>query len=392
MANDSKEKTLDGVIGDLYSQVHEKLSPEQKTVLAADQAHAEAQRKSESQPKKTDRPEDTQDKAGQAAAPQVENSISDAEKRKRDPLPPRENAFAEIRAINDGEHVAYHRNGQEVFRDKGDTITFKPGADEHTGNMEAALRLAVEKFGDKGIVLNGTDSFKLQAMQVMLEKGIAGKFSDPHQAAIFEAVKHQFDSNKSKEIVSAPIAEIAGGAGSQAIKKNYEMPGTPIGAKMNAPEYKSAIIKLGGDGIGRVELPKEHCTYKGKVIQCSDTHIVQKVDKNVGVAHDVTKMANGKEILALAEKGKIRNTELSVNYNEKQAEAKLIHLSVDHFKTVIDNTNAWADKNIASPKSREAFANLIQDFATAKQQQQLFKQPVPVQIIRDQPQSQAPKR
>jgi hypothetical protein len=136
--------------------------------------------------------------------------ISDAEKRDREPLAPRRNAFENIQSkVNKSTgEVSYRRDGQEIFRDTGDTITISAGAMQDAGNMEAALRLAAEKFGQNGIVLNGSDAFKAKAMQVILDKGIDVKFRDKDQAAKFEAMKQkrQADREKQQELARSMAA------------------------------------------------------------------------------------------------------------------------------------------------------------------------------------------
>ena len=149
-----------------------------------------------------------QDKPSNMAQDVVQNYISDAENRNLSPSQQRlsepdsvslnrglagqqPDAAPKYQAVKDGEHVAYHRDGQEIFRDSGDRITMKSGSEHDTANVEAALRLAVEKYGDKGIILNGSDAFKLQAMRVMAEKGINIKLGDKAQSALFEAMKHK---------------------------------------------------------------------------------------------------------------------------------------------------------------------------------------------------------
>ena len=364
-----------------------------------------------------------QGKTGISEQDTVQNFISDAEKRNLRPsLENSENVEAQtvgrasnISAVKDGLDVSYLRNGHEIFRDTGERILLKPGAELDSHNVEAALRLAAKKFGDKGIVLNGTDEFKLKAMETIVAKGIDIKFSDKSQAAMFEAVKEKHGAKPvgaaipdaltvaaaTSDVVSlasgtpdaltvataipnvmnaAPVVGDSFKSLTDSVRKNGVNPVSNIGTKMTASEYSTALQKLGGEGVGRIELPKEHCGYRGKIIQASDTHIVQKIDKNFAIAHDVTKIANGKEILALAEKGQLRNADMNVNYNEKVAVAKAVKFNVDDAKAVIANSNAWAAKNIASPESRAAFGKIVQDLAAARTQAQIFKAPAPVQV------------
>jgi cell filamentation protein len=94
-----------------------------------------------------------------------------------------------------------------------------------------------------------------------------------------------------------------------------------IGETMSAAEYGSALTKLGGKGIGKIDLPMPNSVHSGKIIQVSDTHIVQKVGKNSAVAHDISKLSNGLELLRLANAGKLQATPFEFRYTEKQGSA-----------------------------------------------------------------------
>ncbi len=95
----------------------------------------------------------------------------------------------------------------------------------------------------------------------------------------------------------------------------------PIGQKMNALEFASALRKL-GDGAGTISLPLPHHHYAGKIIQFSDTHIVQKTGKQSAVAHDISKLANGAELLRQANADQLTSRWFEFHYAEKQGVAK----------------------------------------------------------------------
>ena len=69
-----------------------------------------------------------------------------------------------------------------------------------------------------------------------------------------------------------------------------------VGAKMTKAEYASALRKLGGAAVGRIGLPMANVDYSGKIIQVSDTHIVQQVSTHVAIAHDVGKLSDGMQL------------------------------------------------------------------------------------------------
>jgi hypothetical protein len=164
-----------------------------------------------------------------------------------------------------------------------------------------------------------------------------------------------------------------------------------LGEKMTAIEYRDAVKKLGGESVGRIDLPKQHCTYTGKIVQVSDTHIVQKVGKNAAVAHSINKVTNGMEIVSLAAKGQMRSADMSIKYDGAVGVAKQVGFSIEKSNAAVATSKSWAEQNIGSPKAREAFGKLIESFAKGREQMQtLAKQAVP--IARPQMQPQAPKR
>jgi hypothetical protein len=61
--------------------------------------------------------------------------------------------------------------------------------------------------------------------------------------------------------------------------------------------------------------------YTGKIIQYSDTHIVQKIDKNHAIAHDISKLSNGRELESLAGAGKLQSKQFNFRYAENQGSA-----------------------------------------------------------------------
>lgn len=102
-------------------------------------------------------------------------------------------------------------------------------------------------------------------------------------------------------------------------KTNHES----LGEKMVPTEYASAVTKLGGQGVATIVLPQAHTNYAGKVIQVSDTHIVQRIDEGRAVAHDVSKLTNKQEILTMARTGAVSGKHFDFKYSEKQGIASV---------------------------------------------------------------------
>ena len=101
-----------------------------------------------------------------------------------------------------------------------------------------------------------------------------------------------------------------------------QTPSIPVGRKMIASEYAAALQKLGGEGVGRIELPTSHGQYSGEIMQASDTHIVQKIDKNLAIAHDVTNVSNIRMILDHVRAGTIRANTFDIQYTNGRALAR----------------------------------------------------------------------
>lgn len=137
------------------------------------------------------------------------DSIDSGEKTRQHPIAPHQNAFdgMHVKVNRKTGDVSYLRDGHEVFRDTGDRISMGANAMKGDANMEAALRLAAEKFKN-GMVLTGSEAFQRKAMEVMIEKGIKCTFSDKDQAAAFESMKNAIQADREKK-QSLPLPEAA---------------------------------------------------------------------------------------------------------------------------------------------------------------------------------------
>ena len=95
-----------------------------------------------------------------------------------------------------------------------------------------------------------------------------------------------------------------------------------ICATMNPSQYATALHKLGGEGVATIHLPRPNIAYIGKVIQFSDTHIVQKVGKHSGIAHDISKLTNAQELMRQASAGALQGKSFEFKYGDKLGTAQ----------------------------------------------------------------------
>ncbi|MBZ2574378.1 TraI/MobA(P) family conjugative relaxase (plasmid) [Xanthomonas axonopodis pv. nakataecorchori] len=83
--------------------------------------------------------------------------------------------------------VDYYMDGQKAFTDRGSKVQFAKKDSGHD-EIEAALRLGVQKFG-KELDIKGSASFKMQAIEVAVMRGIDVQFSEKAMQARYEHLK-----------------------------------------------------------------------------------------------------------------------------------------------------------------------------------------------------------
>lgn len=83
--------------------------------------------------------------------------------------------------------VDYFIDGQKSFTDRGSKVQFAKH-DSKADEIEAALRLSVQKFG-REVNVRGSVEFKVQAIEVAVMRGIDLKFSDPAMASRYDRLK-----------------------------------------------------------------------------------------------------------------------------------------------------------------------------------------------------------
>ena len=140
-----------------------------------------------------------------------------------------------------------------------------------------------------------------------------------------------------------------------------------IGAKMSTVEYRAALAKIGAAVQARIDLPEANASYAGKIVQWSDTHIVQRVGAHRAVAHDVGKLANGKEILQSAAEG--NTTGVRIVYDQLSGSGAVQPFSTQHAREIVDAGTQWAARHIVSAVSQVAFVERITAIGRARQTQ-----------------------
>ena len=126
-----------------------------------------------------------------------------------------------------------------------------------------------------------------------------------------------------------------------------------IGAKMSAVEYRTALVKIGATPHARIDLPEANASYAGRIVQWSDTHIVQRVGMHRAVAHDVGKLSNGREMLQSATQG--NTIGVRIVYDERAGRGAEQSFSTQQAREIIDAGTQWAARHIVSSASQAAF-------------------------------------
>lgn len=131
-----------------------------------------------------------------------------------------------------------------------------------------------------------------------------------------------------------------------------------IGKPMDKPEWSAAIQKLGGRG--KILLPAPLAEYAGRVIQISETHIVQQVGPGLAVAHDLTKLSIIEKPAAGPE---LMGKDFDFKYGQDKGEGKLVTFNERRAEYVKEEAKKWAETNISQDASRKAFLKHIDNFS-----------------------------
>lgn len=138
-----------------------------------------------------------------------------------------------------------------------------------------------------------------------------------------------------------------------------------IGKPMDKAEWSAAIDRLGGKGKAKIVLPKPLGEYSGKIIQVSETHIVQQNGKGIAVAHDITKLNFG-DISKGTVSGnltEIMGKDFDFKYDAEKGVGKHVTFNERRAEYVKEEAKKWAETNITKDVARKAFLKHIEDFS-----------------------------
>lgn len=168
---------------------------------------------------------------------------------------------------------------------------------------------------------------KLNAFIDRLDDGNHEIGSTAHNVAVGRDIRLKTDFAASGEDFPVGVPELMNQASQHGLSRleqdflpvqqySEPNPNAPcIGSKMTTSDYTSAMTKIGGDSLGKIDCPKSGGAYSGKIIQLSDTHVVQQVGKNIAIAHDIKQLSNSAELLNLAVAGKLKGKLFDINYS-----------------------------------------------------------------------------
>lgn len=140
-----------------------------------------------------------------------------------------------------------------------------------------------------------------------------------------------------------------------------------IGRRMSAVEYRAALAKIGAASPARIDLPEANKSYAGRIVQWSDTHIVQKIGAHHAVAHDVGALVNAQEILQIAARGNV--TDVRIVYDDQRGSGASYLPSALQARELIDSAARWAARHIVSATSQAAFVERIAVLGRGGQEQ-----------------------
>lgn len=140
---------------------------------------------------------------------------------------------------------------------------------------------------------------------------------------------------------------------------------TVITAPMARSEWADAKANFESKTTGQVTLglAKNNTVqpYKGQVLYITDTHIVQRVNANVAVVHEFSKLSNGAELNAAVDNGKLKpGSQMEVSYAQDHGRGDVVPFNRLRAEIVQREVTEWAKENIKAPKALETFLKTMQ--------------------------------
>lgn len=184
-----------------------------------------------------------------------------------------------------------------------------------------------------------------------------GGFDDRFDAIVHDGLEHDAARRATQEKSIREKVNVMDQAKQQAPALDAKR----VGQNMPKADWQEAInlLKSKAPGEqGRVYLPKERGEYGGQVLLVTDTHVVQRVGRGTAVAHDLSKLSNGKELASDFESGKVKpGHTMRVNYGSEQegGKATVVPFNQQRATEVRNELGKWAEANISNARGRETF-------------------------------------
>ena len=140
---------------------------------------------------------------------------------------------------------------------------------------------------------------------------------------------------------------------------------TTISENMPRGDWQLAKANFESKTTGAVTigLAKNNTTspYKGQILFITDTHILQRVNSNVAVVHEFARLANGAELNAAVDAGKIKpGSQLEVSYGQEMGKAEVVSFNKLRAEIVQREVAEWAKENIKTPKALDTFLKTME--------------------------------
>ena len=101
--------------------------------------------------------------------------------------------------------------------------------------------------------------------------------------------------------------------------------------------------------------------YRGQVLYITDTHIVQRVNANVAVVHEFSKLTNGADLNAAVDNGKLKpGSQLEVSYAQDHGRGDVVPFNRLRAEIVQREVTEWAKENIKAPRALDTFLKTME--------------------------------
>jgi hypothetical protein len=190
--------------------------------------------------------------------------------------------------------VHYQVDGREVFTDTGRRLAFTAAGAADRAAIVTALGMARVKFGRK-ITLTGSDAFKEQAIQLMVEKRMDLVLVDPtlkaRRQALIEERRRRPASARSA--VFSPQSPPSLAPASSRMRRPARPSPEPAQAApeptpdaLRAQDLAGIKAELAQRGITDLRPAKPGQRYEGKILVVTAYHVIQHAGRDQAIVHD----------------------------------------------------------------------------------------------------------